>query len=116
MATLATAARTDKISICRNPSYWVEKFLKCDGKQWVDNLQLAMAAVETDGRRLEMLSKRMRDTREVVLLAVAHHGAALTYASTQLQDDRYIVQVAVANSGQALRHASSRLQQDEGTY
>ena len=106
----------DKISMCRNPSSCVEELLQCGGKQWVDNLHLAIAAAETDGRRLSMLSKRMRGTREVVLLAVANYGAALEHASSQLQDDRNIVQVAVENDGWALKHASSRLQQDEGTY
>jgi len=76
--------------------------------------EVALAAVESDGRALQWLHASLRKDKDLVLAAVSQDGYALRYVSKELKQDREVVSAAVQQNGLALHFASRELQQDEG--
>jgi hypothetical protein len=76
-------------------------------RQFLDDRAFMLAAVSTNGFRLQHASARLKGNRAVVSAAVAHKGLALWCASSSLRDDRAVVTHAVTQDGGALKYASA---------
>lgn len=76
-------------------------------RRFLDDQAFMLAAVSTNGFRLQHASARLKGHRAVVSAAVSHKGLALWCVSSSLRDDRAVVTFAVTQDGGALKYASA---------
>ncbi len=79
----------------------------------IDEKELVIARVKSDGLALEKELPLFQSDREVVLAAVKHNGCALEFAADHLKDDYAVVLEAVRQRGWALSFASLRMKNND---
>mmetsp|Transcript_33238 Transcript_33238/g.48833 ORF Transcript_33238/g.48833 Transcript_33238/m.48833 type:complete len:578 (-) Transcript_33238:870-2603(-) len=78
----------------------------------LNDKEVVLASVSTNGLNLEHISPGLRADREVVSLAVISNWQALQYCSEELRADFNIVKAAVEKDGRALQFGSMELRAD----
>jgi len=71
--------------------------------------EVAVLAMQKDGRALEYAAVELQQDREVVMAAVTNWGLALAYASEELRADREVVLAAMRENTYALKYAVPEL-------
>lgn len=88
--------------------------LSCAAPYIKKDRDIALKAVENDGRALQFVHNKLKKDKGLVLAAVRQDGYALKFADHCFAEDREVVQAAIEQNGLALSFASSELQKDAG--
>lgn len=81
-------------------------------RSWLADREIALAAVCSRGKNLELLGPELQNDKELVLVATQNDPCVLRYASASLCADPGFIGEAVSVSAEALRYASINLRED----
>lgn len=82
-------------------------------KEYQDDKQTTMLAVEYSYQNFKYASDRLKDDKEVCLFAAQKSGNTLCYMGDDAKADREIVKAAVSNTGSALKYADKKFLNDK---
>lgn len=84
-------------------------------REFHDDIDVAKAALKSNGYNLSHLTNRLKNNKELVLIAVNQVGMALQYASLELKNDKEVVEAAIENRPDAIDYVGSS-QLDRSLY
>jgi len=90
-----------------------EAALRCLAEPLLDDREVLLAAVRSNGYALRGVSEALRGDREIALAAVGRDGGAFEYVAEPLRADRDVATAAVARDRRALRFVSSEPLREE---
>ena len=84
--------------------FWLMKRIWLFLPTWIDDndLEVALAAVASNGSALQFAATPLRADKELVHAAITNNGVALEYAAEPLRANKEMVLAAVGKSGFAL--------------